>query len=80
LYNGCRNQIKIPESMILEITEKEMLVNVDKHEIVINRDEYHDLKNQIKILKAKIRAKDIIIRSLQNTPCKCQIKDKDKDA
>jgi len=41
--------------MILEITEKEMLVNVDKHEIVINRDEYHDLKNQIKILKAKIK-------------------------
>ena len=41
--------------MILEITEKGMLVNVDKHEIVINRDEYHDLKNQIKILKAKIK-------------------------
>jgi len=50
LYNGCRNQIKIPESMILEITEKDMLVDVNRDQIVINRDEYQDLKNQIKTL------------------------------
>ena len=41
--------------MILEITEKDMLANVNKHEIVINRDEYQDLKNQIKILKKELK-------------------------
>jgi cell division protein FtsB len=41
--------------MILEITEKDMLVDVNRDQIVISRDEYHDLKNQIKILKAKIK-------------------------
>ena len=33
-----------------------------------------DLENQIKTLKTKILAKDVVIHSLQTTPCKCQIK------
>ena len=41
--------------MILEITEKEMLVDVNRDQIVINRDEYQDLKNQIKTLEKDLK-------------------------
>ena len=41
--------------MILEITEKDMLVDVNRDQIVISRDEYHDLKNQINILKKELK-------------------------
>lgn len=51
---------------------EEQFIYLDKIKELTVRNQ--DLENQVKTLESCILAKDKVIRSLQNTPCKCQVK------